>query len=101
MSENAYHVKVSIQAYYALNAHMEFLSRVNPDATGKQRREILAKIALLSRNPYLYPVFDADPDVPEYRKMVIGRYLILYVIDEDGKTVGVDLIWDTRMDNVL
>jgi plasmid stabilization system protein ParE len=80
---------------------MEFLSRVNPDAADKQRKEILHRISSLRCNPYLYPVFDSDVDMPEYRKMIIGRYIILYVIEEEPAAISIDLIWDTRMDNVL
>jgi plasmid stabilization system protein ParE len=80
---------------------MEFLARVNPSAADRQKKKLLAKISSLDRNPYRHPVFDADPDLPEYRKMVIDRYIILYLISEKNKTVDVDLVWDSRMDNVL
>jgi plasmid stabilization system protein ParE len=101
MSKGAYTVRVSTQAYYALDAHMAFLARVSPKAAVGQKKKLLAKISSLESNPYRHPVFDADPDLPEYRKMVIDRYLILYLIDEENKTVDVDLVWDTRMDNLL
>jgi plasmid stabilization system protein ParE len=101
MSEGAYKVRIGAQAYYALDAHMAFLVRVSPNAAADRRRELLARIESLEINPYRHPVFDADPDMPEYRKMVVNRYLILYLVDEENKTVDVDLVWDARMDNLL
>jgi plasmid stabilization system protein ParE len=80
---------------------MEFLERVNPQAAERQKNKLLAKVSSLDNNPYRHPLFDTDPDLPEYRKMVIDRYIILYLIDEKNKTVLVDLVWDSRMDNVL
>jgi plasmid stabilization system protein ParE len=80
---------------------MKFLSRVSPNAAIKQKKQIVSNISYLESNPYRYPVYDADPDLPEHRKMVIGRYIILYVVSEEDKTVNVDLVWDSRMDNVL
>ncbi|MDR1067919.1 MAG: type II toxin-antitoxin system RelE/ParE family toxin [Clostridiales Family XIII bacterium] len=101
MSSGFYHVRISTQAYYAIDAHVEFLARVSPGAAAGQRSKLFAKISSLDSNPYRHPVFDADPDLPEYRKMVVGRYLILYLINEENKTVDVDLVWDSRMDNLL
>ncbi|MDR1272284.1 MAG: type II toxin-antitoxin system RelE/ParE family toxin [Clostridiales Family XIII bacterium] len=101
MSSGIYKVRVSTQAYYALDAHIEFLSRVSPKAAATQKKKLFAKISNLGLNPYRHPVFDADPDMPEYRKMVIDRYIILYLINEKDKAVEVDLVWDSRMDNLL
>jgi len=101
MSKNIYRIKVSYQADNALDAHMMFLSRVSPNAAVRQKEKIISNISHLSRNPYLYPVYETDSDMIEYRKMVIGRYAILYSVNEKDKTVGVDLVWDSRMDNVL
>jgi plasmid stabilization system protein ParE len=101
MNKSGYRVRISTQAYYAIAAHIEFLSRVSEKAAAAQKKKLLTKISGLTQNPYRHPVFDADPDMPEYRKMVIDRYLTLYLIDEGSKTVDVDLIWDTRRDSFL
>jgi plasmid stabilization system protein ParE len=101
MSESTYAIRISAQAYYALDAHMIFLAQVSPKAAEREKSRLLSKISSLSDNPYRHPVFDADTDIPEYRKMVISRYIILYLVDETNHTVSVDLVWDSRMDNVL
>jgi plasmid stabilization system protein ParE len=43
--------------------------------------------------PYMYPVYDSD-----YRKIVIGNYLVFYTINEDKKIIEIHRIlpgaWD-------
>jgi plasmid stabilization system protein ParE len=93
-----YEIIVSEAAFAMLDAHVDFLARVNKDAAFKLLDEILGDISKLAVYPERNPVYD-NSFIPKtiYRKMMSSRrYLILYEIS--AKTVFVDYIIDCRQD---
>ena len=48
------------------------------------------KTSQLKSFPYSCPVYELDTD---YRKLVVGDYLVLYMVNEDAKTVEIHRIF--------
>jgi plasmid stabilization system protein ParE len=44
------------------------------------------KIRQLRDNPHMYPVYEIDND---YRKLVVGQYIVLYSVDESSAIVEI------------
>jgi len=53
------------------------------------------KISQLKDFPLMYPVFEYDPD---FRKMVIGDYLLFYIVDEINRIVEIHRIFHGAQD---
>ena len=91
-------ITVSDAALAMLDAHVDFLARVNKNAAERLRDEILDDIASLKKNPQRFPVYESEfiPNVC-YRTMVSAkRYLIFYEVEKGS--VFVDYIVDCRQD---
>jgi len=88
-----------------LNEHVSFLAQVSSSAAHVLYNDLLARINSLGKTPFLHPRFTSDTLSDrysvEYRKLIYKRYLILYTVETSTKTVFVERIWDTRMDNSL
>jgi len=66
-----------------------YLSQFYPN-TAKRFFDLLKKkTARLKQFPYSCPKYDDDPD---YRMLVVGEYLVFFVINEDMKTVEIHRI---------
>jgi len=54
-------------------------------------------VSNLKENPYMYPVY---PEIPEYRRMVVDNYIVLYKIFDELKKVEISRIlrasWDLQ-----
>jgi plasmid stabilization system protein ParE len=48
------------------------------------------KISRLKEFPYSCPIYEDDPD---YRRMVVGDYLVFYMVNDDDKTVEIHRIF--------
>ena len=75
-------IKAYLDTFYAGTAK-RFLDSLN------------SKITRLKDFPYLYPTYEDDPD---YRVLVIGDYLVFYVVIEDGKFVEIHRIFHGSKD---
>jgi len=53
------------------------------------------KITRLSEFPYSCPIYEDDPD---YRKLVVGDYLVFYMVNEKDKTVEIHRIFHGSRD---
>ena len=62
----------------------DFISEDSIIAAQKFLSNLKEKIEGLSDMPYKYPKIDPDK---EYRKMVVDRYVVLYVVEEQSKKV--------------
>ena len=49
-----------------------------------------AKIECLRKFPYTCPIYEDDPN---YRKLVVGDYLVFYMVNEEDKTVEIHRIF--------
>jgi len=66
-----------------------YLSQFYPGTVKRFFGLLKMKIARLKSFPYSCPEYD---DVPDYRKLVVGDYLVFYIINEDIKTVDIHRI---------
>jgi len=53
------------------------------------------KIARLKDLPYSCPTYEDDPD---YRRLVVGDYLVFYMVNEENKTVEIHRIFHGSKD---
>ena len=53
------------------------------------------KIAKLKDFPYSCPVYEYDHD---YRRLVVGDYLVFYIVNEDAKIVEIHRIFHSSRD---
>ena len=53
------------------------------------------KIKRIREFPYSCPMFEDDSD---YRKLVVGDYLVLYMINEENKTIEIHRIFHGSQD---
>jgi plasmid stabilization system protein ParE len=53
------------------------------------------RINRLKRFPYSCPVYEDDPD---YRKMIVGDYLVFYVVNDETKIVEIHRIFHGSRD---
>ena len=53
------------------------------------------KIERLKEFPYSCPTYEDDPD---YRKLVVGDYLVFYMVNEGDKTVEIHRIFHGAQD---
>ena len=72
-----------------------YLSQYYEDTVTKVFRLLKEKIARLKKFPYSCPIYEDDPD---YRKLVVGDYLVFYMVDEDKKTVEIHRIFHGSQD---
>jgi len=65
------------------------LSQYYPGTSKRFFSLLKKKIARLKTYPYSCPKYEDDPD---YRKLVVGDYLVFYMLNEDAKIVEVHRI---------
>lgn len=73
----------------------EYLSQFYAGTAGRFFALLKQRTARLKEWPYSCPVYDDDPD---YRVLVVGDYLVFYIVDEDAKIVEVHRIFHAKMD---
>jgi len=66
-----------------------YLSQFYPGTARKFFALLKKKTVRLKTFPYSCPEYE---DVPDYRKLVVGDYLVFYVVNEDAKTVDIHRI---------
>ena len=71
----------------------------NPDAAANLLDEIEKRYAVLEENPFLYARCTHPLLLPgEYRKVVIGSYLLIYHVEEFSGVVYVDRFFNELQD---
>jgi len=73
----------------------DYLSKFYP-STPKRFFALLKKnISRLKTYPHSCPVYEDDPD---YRKLVVGEYLVFYIVDDHAKIVEIHGIFHGSRD---
>ena len=67
----------------------KYLSQFYPGTSQRFFSLLKKKIARLRAYPYSCPVYEDDPD---YRKLVVGDYLVFYMVVENAKRVEIHRI---------
>jgi plasmid stabilization system protein ParE len=101
MSDMRKRYKVVIQddASQMLYAHVRFLANVSIPAARKLKVTLSDAIDSLKNMPYRCPVFRTHGTANTYRKLVAGRYQIIFSVSDEENTVFVCYILDSRQDN--
>jgi hypothetical protein len=81
--------------------HVEFLARVSPSAALKLYESIADAFLSLETWPFRYPIYDTKNTDSVYRRLIVGRYALLYTVNETLHEVNIEYIWDMRMNNEL
>ena len=81
--------RIQLSAYEDIAEIAEHLKRAASVRVASEMVErILDKIDLLAATPYLGPLHH-DPVLAQhgYRKLIVGRYIVVYRVDDDVATV--------------
>ena len=73
----------------------EYLSQYYAGTVRRLFALLKKSAARLKKWPYSCPVYEDDPD---YRKLVVGDYLVFYMVNEDEKTVDIHRIFHGTRD---
>ena len=72
-----------------------YLSQFYPTSPRRFTTTLKKYVSILKENPYMYPVY---PEKPDYRRMVVDNYIVLYKISEQAKEIEIFRIlrasWD-------
>ena len=88
----AFTVKYSEQAADDLDEIIRYINDVlfSPQSARNFYNAVNGKLGLLREYPYLFPQYNDDKLRSEgYRFIVIGNYLMFYIVDDDGATVNI------------
>jgi addiction module RelE/StbE family toxin len=73
----------------------KYLQKYYPGTPKKFISKLKECMNNIKEMPYMYPVYE---HFPEYRKIVLGNYLIFYAVNEETKSIAVHRIlpgvWD-------
>ncbi len=81
-----YSIEYLPEAEADIDAILEHLSGYYRDTAGKFYRTLQHKIGLLADNPYMAAKWEDDPD---FRRLVVGDYLVFYMVHDEVHTVEV------------
>jgi len=71
----------------------------NPTAAGDFYNTCLEKLNILCKSPRIYPLSRIKKLADKgYRRFEIGNYIVLYKIDEEGRTVYIMRIFYQKQD---
>ena len=92
-----YKIKMLPAAKVDLGDMIDYLSQFYPSTALKQYDRIIEKINALKEFPFMYEEYPVDVMGFRYRKMVVDKYLIFYIVLED--TIEIHRIINSRMDS--
>jgi len=98
-SKKAYDIVVHDDASQMLLNHVRFLANVSIPAARRLRASLHKGLSSLKSMPHRCPVFSTRRTADTYRQLIIGRYLVVFSIDENKETVNIRYILDSRQDN--
>lgn len=99
--EKTYNVDVNDSAKLMMLEQITFLSQVSITAAEKLYESFKKAFDSLSKFPHRCPVFETPYTAFEYRRLVVDRHVLLFIIDEQKNIVYIEYIWDSRQDNAL
>ena len=94
-----YVIEVHDDAKEMLLSHIRFVANVSLPAARKLRTTLYNAIESLMTMPYRCPVFQTRRAIGVYRRLIIGRYQIIFSINDIDSIVTIRYILDSRQDN--
>ena len=90
-----YRIKYLPETLADRDAIRDYLSQYYESTDKRFFKLLKEKTARLRRFPYSCPVYEDDPD---YRMLIVGDYLVFYMVNEDDKTVEIHRIFHGSRD---
>ena len=97
--EKHYVIEIHDDANEMLLSHIRFVANVSVPAARKLRTTLLNAMESLMTVPHRCPVYQTRRAVGAYRRLIIGRYQIVFSIDDIDSIVTIRYILDSRQDN--
>ena len=97
--EKQYVIEVHDDAKEMLYSHVRFVANVSVPAARKLRTTLYNAIGSLMTIPHRCPVYQTRRAVGAYRRLIIGRYQIIFSINDIDGIVTIRYILDSRQDN--
>ena len=94
-----YSVVIHDAAAQMLYSHVRFLSNVSVSAARKLRSALFDAFTSLEKMPQRCPLFSTRRALCTYHRMIVGRYQVVFSINEKSNTVNIYYILDSRQDN--
>jgi len=91
-----YTIVVHDDAAQMLYSHIRFVANVSKSAAHKLRKALYEGIMSLGNMPYRCPIYRTQRVSDIYRHLVVGRYQIIFSINEDTSTVNAEYVLDSR-----
>jgi len=79
--------------------HFRFLADVSPSAAQKLRDALYKGISPLRVMPHRCPIYREHRTSDAYRRLIIGRYQVIFSICEDEDIVKIQYILDSRQNS--
>jgi addiction module RelE/StbE family toxin len=73
----------------------KYLSQFGANTPKKFFDLLKHNIEVIKKYPYSCQAYDGDPD---YRKMVVGDYLVFYIVNDDEKTIEIHRMFHASRD---
>lgn len=100
MSRNKlYSVVIHDDAAQMMYSHVRFLANVSIPAARNLERTLNKAFRSLETIPYRCPVFQTHRTRDAYRRLIVGRYQVIFSVNEPDSIVKVCYILDSRQDN--
>ncbi len=74
---------------------LDFVAKESPPAAREVVDDLLARIEVLSEHPRIGPTF-SEASGPDLRRLILGRYIVVYKVEEAKRTVSVIAVRDSR-----
>ena len=97
-AEKQYVIEVHDYANDMLLSHIRFVASVSVPAARKLRNTLYNAIKSLETMPHRCPVYQTRRAFGSYRRLIIGRYQIIFSINDIEGIVLIRYILDSRQD---
>lgn len=94
-----YSVNIAETAAGMIDTHAAFLANVSIDAALKLVDDFENAFISLETMPKRCSIYNTNKTEDVYRQLIVGRYLIIFSIDEQDSTVNIETIFDSRQNN--
>jgi len=97
--EKRYKVLIHDDAKLMLYSHIQFLANVSVTAAQKMRDSLYEGFISLESMPHRCALYHTNKTSNKYRQLLVGRYQVVFSVDEKENIVHIKHILDTRQNN--
>jgi len=97
--QTLYNLNIHDDANEMLYAHVRFVANVSVPAARKLRTTLYKAIVSLEKMPHRCPVYQTHRAAGVYCRLIVGRYQIIFSINEADRIVSIRYILDSRQEN--